>query len=267
MSSENRNVRYSEHVRRAYRYYKRYGICGTIRNGWRWLLDKPERLTALSTLAIFVATAGAAAVGFAQWTVLSGQLIEMRETSKQTDRLIVANEKLSNAAIAQAEAAAKSAKTAEDALKLTQAQLMAYIALVPPNVFNVNTDGTKAVIYAQFVNNGQTPARNVERSIGISLNFPSSDFSEAIVEPSLININAGAVTSVAERYLPKPLTAEEFAAVKEGDIKIYVFGKIAYESLGTRRIENFCFAYFGLGENLPPSGYGYPGFTAKPCTR
>lgn len=38
--------------------------------GWNWLLQKPERLTALSTLAIFVATAVAAVVGIAQWSAL-----------------------------------------------------------------------------------------------------------------------------------------------------------------------------------------------------
>jgi hypothetical protein len=43
---------------------------GSLRKGWNWLLTKPERLTALSTLAIFLATAVAAGVGFVQWRTL-----------------------------------------------------------------------------------------------------------------------------------------------------------------------------------------------------
>src|SRR5437763_16100978 len=41
-----------------------------IGNGWRWLLGKPERVTALSTLAIFAATAVAVGIAIAQWAAL-----------------------------------------------------------------------------------------------------------------------------------------------------------------------------------------------------
>jgi hypothetical protein len=64
----------------------------SLRKGWNWLLTKPERLTALSTLAIFLATVVAAGVGFVQWRtlrstdeairiqagIMKGQLAEMQ---------------------------------------------------------------------------------------------------------------------------------------------------------------------------------------------
>lgn len=58
------------YARHTYAYYKKCGIIGAIRNGWQWLLDKPERLTALSTFAIFLATAVAVVIGAAQWRAL-----------------------------------------------------------------------------------------------------------------------------------------------------------------------------------------------------
>ena len=58
------------YARHTYAYYKKCGIIGAIRNGWQWLLDKPERLTALSTFAIFLATAVAGVIGAAQWRAL-----------------------------------------------------------------------------------------------------------------------------------------------------------------------------------------------------
>lgn len=42
----------------------------SLQNGWDWLLTKPERLTALSTFAIFLATATAVGIGIAQWRAL-----------------------------------------------------------------------------------------------------------------------------------------------------------------------------------------------------
>jgi hypothetical protein len=54
---------------------------GWLTAWWFWLLGRPERLTALSTFAIFLATAVAVAVGIAQWRVIKGQLVEMQEAS------------------------------------------------------------------------------------------------------------------------------------------------------------------------------------------
>ena len=67
----NNNKGYAE---RAYAYYKKYGVAGAISNGLKWLTDRPERLTALSTFAIFLATAVMVGVGIAQWRAINGQL-------------------------------------------------------------------------------------------------------------------------------------------------------------------------------------------------
>jgi hypothetical protein len=54
-----------EKAKRAYAYLKECGLVG------RGLFEKPDRLTALSTFFIFLATAVAAGVGMAQWHALS----------------------------------------------------------------------------------------------------------------------------------------------------------------------------------------------------
>lgn len=260
MSERDERHSYKGRVERAYAYYKKYGIVGSIGNGWHWLLAKPERLTALSTLAIFIASVVAAGIGVAQWRTLKGQLWEMQATSGQTNILIDANKRLADAAV-------KSAQSSEDALKLTKTQLRAYVALVPPDVFNVVAQGNAVTIYAQFTNNGQTPARAVERSVGLSTQAPSEDFKEAITEPGKLDINPGALTPVVERSLPNSLTAEEVESVKDGNSKIYVFGTIKFQdAFGDRQEIGFCFEYFGSGQDFP-QGFGYPGFMAKPCTK
>lgn len=88
------------------RSYKAKGRLGRImmpitrrcNDGWIWLLEKPERLTALSTFAIFLATAVAVGVGIAQWTALRAtdekighQLKEMQQTRLDTIEQIRAN--------------------------------------------------------------------------------------------------------------------------------------------------------------------------------
>jgi hypothetical protein len=60
---------------RQHNILKKY-IC----SAWNWLLKKPERLTAFSTLAIFFATLVAASVGIAQWCELQKQVVELQKS-------------------------------------------------------------------------------------------------------------------------------------------------------------------------------------------
>src|ERR1700741_4920583 len=53
-----------------------------IQNWWGSLIGRPERLTAISTFAIFVATSVASVVGIAQCRVLSRTLNEMRDEQR-----------------------------------------------------------------------------------------------------------------------------------------------------------------------------------------
>jgi hypothetical protein len=73
---------YKECAKRTYSYYVKYGVTGIVSNGWNWLLNKPERLTALSTFAIFLATAALIGVGIAQWKTLKATDFTTRQTSR-----------------------------------------------------------------------------------------------------------------------------------------------------------------------------------------
>ncbi len=74
-----------EKMTRAYGYLKekiiadRNTVIGCVATMWNWLLDRPERLTALSTFAIFLATAAAVGIGLAQWKAL----IRTDETTRE----------------------------------------------------------------------------------------------------------------------------------------------------------------------------------------
>jgi hypothetical protein len=58
------------YAQKAYAYYRQHGLAGSFVCIWDWLLADSGRLTAFSTFFIFLATAVAAAVGFAQWRAL-----------------------------------------------------------------------------------------------------------------------------------------------------------------------------------------------------
>jgi hypothetical protein len=79
VSERDKGRSYKDDAKRAYAHYKKYGIFGSVGNFWRWLLKKPERLTALSTFAIFLATAVAIGVGVAQWRALRSTDITLQD--------------------------------------------------------------------------------------------------------------------------------------------------------------------------------------------
>jgi hypothetical protein len=70
MSDSPKRNGYKKKAKKGYAYFKRYVLCG-VPTVWRWLLETPDRLTAISTFAIFLATAVMVGVGFAQWSALT----------------------------------------------------------------------------------------------------------------------------------------------------------------------------------------------------
>src|SRR5258708_7135661 len=90
MTQTNKRRSYKDYAKRAYSYYKKYGVFGSVGNFWRWLLDRPERVTALSNFAMFLATAVAVGVGYAQWRELHDTDITLKETADATNRAYIA---------------------------------------------------------------------------------------------------------------------------------------------------------------------------------
>lgn len=78
MNEGGKRDNYKQKAKQTYGYFKERTCLG-----WNWLIDRPERLTALSTFAIFLATAVAVGVGIAQWHAL-------RSTDKATHIAAVA---------------------------------------------------------------------------------------------------------------------------------------------------------------------------------
>lgn len=98
----------------------------------RWLDAHNGLLTALASLAIAALTYFVAVYASGQLKVMSNQLDEMRATSKQTDGLIAANQKL-------ADAAAKQAQAIESQVDILKGQL---------NEIKMQTAATKAQLKA-----------------------------------------------------------------------------------------------------------------------
>jgi hypothetical protein len=89
MCEGNEGSRYKQYAERTYAYYKERGVMGIVDDGWQWLIGKPERLTALSTFAIFLATAVMVGVGLAQWTAIRGQLDIAKRALVAVERPII----------------------------------------------------------------------------------------------------------------------------------------------------------------------------------
>jgi hypothetical protein len=71
MSEGDAGSGYREKAGKAFAYYRRNGIFGSLRNFLDWFTDKPDRITALSTFAIFLATVVTVCVGYLQWQALT----------------------------------------------------------------------------------------------------------------------------------------------------------------------------------------------------
>jgi hypothetical protein len=93
---------YRNQAKKAYKYSKRliwaavakFGVW--ISRAWHWLVYgwEPERLTALSTFAIFLATTVAACVGIAQWNALKRTDESTRESFTAVQRAFVFGKEL-----------------------------------------------------------------------------------------------------------------------------------------------------------------------------
>jgi hypothetical protein len=135
-----------------------------VRIAWEWLIEKPERLTALSTSAIFLATAVTVGVGFAQWRALIS----------------------TDAATRMAAEAAQTAATANvDALEISRAQIRAF--------FNCMLEASldkdrKEVVACTLTNTGQSQGGNVS----VEIMFGYKD---------LIRGNIGTLKGPAARYV------------------------------------------------------------------
>jgi hypothetical protein len=115
-------------------------------------------------------------------------------------------------------------------------QLRAYVVAKPHRAFNIDEKGIAAQVYTTITNVGATFARNVQRSVGVSIRagpVPEKfeDLGPVTREEGKLVLAPG-VDGYVNRSL-HALQKDELAKLMtpEGDLKIYAFGRITYEDI------------------------------------
>jgi hypothetical protein len=163
-----------------------------------------------------------------------------------------------------------------DSQNTAQHQLRAYIYVNPQSAFHIDGQGTLQV-YSIVGNSGQTPALNVERFLGLEVlpPIPSVTNKPMPREEGVTVLGPRNEITLVKNWSQGTLSADQFSQIRDGSLRVYVFGMITYEDIYEAKWQtNFCNAYFGPEgvENSQPTvtdpknaSCGYLGWQAKPC--
>jgi len=167
-----------------------------------------------------------------------------KESSDQIDRLIAANEKLSEAAVSQsktaklhAEAAKKSAASAERNVAIVLSGERPSLGVVSADLVILKA-GEKAQIKVKYQNTGRLPARQAvitslaytDRLFGNSSECPElkPDLklkSIGIASKGNISVNG---TRFGHSFNDAILTTDDIKGINEGAVRLYVYQKFTY---------------------------------------
>ena len=164
-----------------------------------------------------------------------------------------------------------------DAKWSSQQQLRAYVYVNPREAFHIDGQGTLQV-YSVIGNSGLTPATKVERFATLDV-LPPTDFPAQRVEreAGITVLGPRSEIALVKNWARGQLTADQTQEIKEGTLRVYVFGKVLYDDvLGGHWEFDFCNAYFGReGFDHPEptpvdpkhTSFSYLGWQAKPCDK
>ena len=160
--------------------------------------------------------------------------------------------------------------------KTAQRQLRAYVYVNPQSAFHIDGQGALQV-YSVVGNSGQTPALSVERFVGLEVLTPIQNVTNKLMlrENGVTVLGPRSEIALVKNWSQGELPADQFLQIRNGTLRVYVFGKILYEDVyGTKWKTGFCNSYFGSEgvENSQPTAtdpknvsFGYLGWQAKPC--
>ena len=151
----------------------------------------------------------------------------------------------------------------------SEKQLRAYVYVNPDELYHVDGKGVLQV-YSKIGNSGQTPAVKVERFAQIEVLPPTEN--PPATKSMLREIGVTVLGPRTEIVLIKnwsggQLNPDQSRQIRNGDLRVYVFGKVFYDDVVGGRWElHFCNAYFGSELASRADGsFGYTGWQAKPC--
>jgi hypothetical protein len=137
----------------------------------------------------------------------------------------------------------------------SERQLRAYIHVSEAKFINLGFPMAEFMVH--FVNTGQTPAHNVFATIGIDLtDFPLTKELDAGAGGGTKGITNLGRDGVGHARIdsPRGLTGEEYAAVRDGKMAIFVFGKITYRDVFDREWETYYHCYVGGDQGIRRDG-------------
>lgn len=264
---------------------KKRGHPQTLKQKWM-AMSLPNKLTAIFTALLFVATSAYAIFSGYQLRVLQRQLDEMKGSSKQADRLITEASKQADSAKAQAQQAEAQTKKMGESLDKTdrliratgdlakEAKRSADAAHDAVGIAKQSLDFSERSIEIQerpwlgittvkvdispaeqgqpitgsisFSNSGKSPAFDVELSSACSYDqqpIINQSFVLAAVASKAI-LMPGDSKTTPQWNCNLPLNAKQYALVRQGVKKIYVYGEIVYkDDIGSKRhmhVTRFC---------------------------
>jgi hypothetical protein len=237
MGADERNS-YRGYAQKTYAYYRKHGgLPGIIRNGWTWLLADSDRLTALSTFAIFLATAVAVCVGIAQWSVLRGQLTEMKSSSEQIERSIKASNRIAD------EAKAANALTGEASRPWIGALS---VTVIPPI-----TEMKASKINVSLSNAGKSPAYIVRVKCGSAILTASPTDPPYVLTAIQAAMGSKSIMVPGQQFVcplnRQPISSQEAGKIRlsAGAYSFYIYGEVVYRDAATEieRTTHVCWLY------------------------
>jgi hypothetical protein len=227
---------------------KDFSIDGEKRTGLAWLLAAASKepvptwvhtlgsaLTAICLIAIVGITAC--------YTHYAGrQADSMRESLNETRNGNIASNRSSEAALVAARAAETANRMMEDSLR---ARIVIEGASVPRQL----VAGDKASVELSAYNDSKTPARNaiLRYTVQEGMTLPEGAMPDVGAFPSMpIEPDAKRPLDISSTIVATPSL---LADLQQSRIRIYFYGRIDYETLGSRRYTEFCWAIASPAKN------------------
>jgi hypothetical protein len=200
-----------------------------------WVQTLSGALTAICAVAI---------VGIsACYTHRAGRQADaMRESLNEARTGNIASSRSSEAALIAARAAETATRMVEDSLR---ARIVIERASVPRQL----VAGEKASLELSVYNDSKTPARNVtlQYSVLEGLNLPDGAMPDTGAFPSIqIDPEAKQPLDISGTVVA---TLSLLADLQQSRIRLYFYGRIGYETLGSRRHTEFCWAITSPAKN------------------
>jgi hypothetical protein len=197
----------------------------------------------VTDIAIVVLTGGIVALAFMQW-------LEMHNGGKQTDRIIVADERLAGAMETTVKQSSKAFEATTNQAILGERAWLTAVPEIHGNSFAMNQPFDVRIVVKNL---GKTPALRVRGITNFS--FATKDSSGKFKLPifdkgkEVVFVNLPPDGQMHYDHFFPTVTREGYEGTMSGKIRVYFYGRIDYDDVfGTAHWLTFCNFYVSGGE-------------------